>query len=544
MKNFRLFCAAFAVLLVSFSASAQREKTLSPEDQKAVKKEAKAAFSAGEYMTALEEYKRLVKASPENADYNYKLGVSYVNTFIDYSKAIEHLEKAVGKEDVPKEVHYYLGRAYHLNNRFEEAITSYQKYREVQKSKTPELNEVNRQIEMAQNAKDLIKRPLNVSFENPGKDVNSSGREFNPMVSGDGTMLVFTSRRKGNLGGLVDQTGLNTSDIFYTTFDGNSWAKAKNVGPSINTPFDDLSIGLSQDGNLLLVYSNMNQSTGDIYQARFGGRSFQKSELLNGKVNGKDDESGATISPDGMTIYFSSDRGGKSGKDLYMARKLPDGSFGNPVSLGEPVNSTYDDDFPFIAADGKTLYFTSKGHESMGGFDIFKTTYNESSKTWSRPENLGYPVNDAGDNMSFSITSNGRFGFAEYLKEGGQGDLDIYRITFNDAEGRDPVAVFRGLINKPFEDQPLMAKVTLKTKGEDGKTVGIFTPDPATGIFVMVLSPGNYTYSIEAPGFLTYSEDLSVPQLKQDNEIEKKIIIGFDQGGTEGETGGGTEVTE
>ncbi len=118
MKISKQFAAAFAVVCISFSAYAQRERTLSPEDQKAVKKEANAAFSSGEYMTALDEYNRLIKADPENTDYNYKLGVIYVNTFIDFSKALTYLEKAAGKEDAPKEVHYYLGRAYHLNNKF------------------------------------------------------------------------------------------------------------------------------------------------------------------------------------------------------------------------------------------------------------------------------------------------------------------------------------------------------------------------------------------------------------------------------------------
>jgi tetratricopeptide (TPR) repeat protein len=531
MNTIKKFAAALAFVLLILPASAQREKVLSPADQKAVKKEANAAFSAGEYMSALDEYNRLIKADPENADYNYKLGVIYVNTFIDYSKAVPYLEKAAEKGEAPKEVYYYLGRAYHLNNKFQEAIASYQKYREVQKSKTPELNEVNRQIEMAENAKDLIKRPIDVSFENVGKEINSAGREFNPIVSGDGTMMVFTSRRKGNLGGLIDASGLNTSDVFFSTFDGKSWSKAKNVGPTVNTPYDDISVGLSHDGSVLYVYSNENQSTGDIFQSRFTGRSFQKAELLKGKVNTKDDEAGATLSPDGMTLYFSSDRkGGKGGRDLYLARKLPDGSFANPVSLGEPVNTGYDEDYPFIAADGITLYFSSKGHESMGGFDIFKTIYNESTQTWSRPENLGYPVNNAGDNMSFSITANGRTGFAEYLMEDGQGDLDIYRITFNTVTGRDPVTIFRGLINNPFEDQPFIATVTLKTKGEEEKLMGTYTPDPVTGAFIMLVPAGNYTYTIEAPGFLTYMEDLTVPQLRQDREVVKNIIIGFDQG--------------
>jgi tetratricopeptide (TPR) repeat protein len=531
MNTIKKFAAALAVVLFILPASAQREKPLSPADQKAVKKEANAAFSEGEYMSALNEYNRLIKADPENADYNYKLGVIYVNTFIDYSKAVPYLEKAAEKGEAPKEVHYYLGRAYHLNNKFQEAIASYQKYREVQKSKTPELNEVNRQIEMAENAKDLIKRPIDVSFENVGKEINSAGREFNPIVSGDGTMMVFTSRRKGNLGGLIDASGLNSSDVFFSTFDGKSWSKAKNVGPTVNTPYDDISVGLSHDGSVLYVYSNENQSTGDIFQSRFTGRSFQKAELLKGKVNTKDDEAGATLSPDGMTLYFSSDRkGGKGGRDLYLARKLPDGSFANPVSLGEPVNTGYDEDYPFIAADGVTLYFSSKGHESMGGFDIFKTIYNESTQTWSRPENLGYPVNNAGDNMSFSITANGRTGFAEYLMEDGQGDLDIYRITFNKVTGRDPVTIFRGLINNPFEDQPFIATVTLKTKGEEEKLMGTYTPDPVTGAFIMLVPAGNYTYTIEAPGFLTYMEDLTVPQLRQDREVVKNIIIGFDQG--------------
>ncbi len=534
----RYFLCALLIAISTYTAQAQREKVLSAEDQKLVKKDAGGAFAAGDYMSAMADYERLLKADPNNSDYNYKVGVCYLLTYIDPTQAVKYLEVVVPDKNTPKEYQYYFGQAYHYVNRFDEAISAYQTYREANPGKNAAFSDVSRKIEMCQNGKDLVARPVTVQFENLGKLVNSDSREMNPIISADESMLVFTARRKGNLGGLVDDQGMNTSDVFMSGLEEGQRTKAKNMGVSINTAFDDFATGLTPNGDRLITYGNNNQKTGDLYVATMGSRSFGKAVALNEAVNTAADETSGCLSPDGMMLYFASDnKGGKGGRDLYMARKLPSGNFGVPVNLGDNINTSDDEDNPFISADGKTLYFVSKGHDSMGGFDIFKSTDNEGNGNWSKCQNMGFPVNTAADNMSFSITADGRYGFVDRLRPEGLGDLDIYRLVFNNVQSAKPVAIYKGAINNPYEDKPLNAKITLKEKGENGKTIGIYTPNPSTSKFVMIMEKGHYTFTIDCPGFIQYSEEITIPELKSNMEIAKNIIISFDQDTQQG--GGG-----
>ena len=235
------------------------------------------------------------------------------------------------------------------------------------------------------------------------------------------------------------------------------------------------------------------------------------------------------MSEDGNIIFFASKRGnGLGGTDIYMSKKLPNGQWALAQNLGKTINTPYDEDFPHMAEDGKTLYFASQGHSSMGGFDVFKSIYDEETNTWSEPQNLGYPINTSDDNMTISFTSNNRCAYVSALRDGGFGDLDIYRIRFNEEEPL--ISVFHGYVRSSDSLQTgnIEVQITATNLSTPNETPQVFTPIISSGKYVMSLTPGVYSISIEGAGFAPYQEELHVlekgsfqPEIQKDFKLSK-----------------------
>ena len=263
---------------------------------------------------------------------------------------------------------------------------------------------------------------------------------------------------------------------------------------------------------MLLYYTNL-KGVGDIYSTTTDkNKSFKPADKLDVKINSsKAEEIAACISSDGSMLYFASNReGGKGGTDLYLSRKLPDGKWGPPQNMGADINTPFDEDFPNVSADGKVIYFSSNGHTTMGGYDIFKADLNAETKQFSNPKNVGYPINTPEDNYNFRISSNGRFGYIAALREGGLGDLDIYRVTLNEVEQQ--YSVINGNISSADSTQKLnFSDVFISvTDTKTQEVVGTYLPNPNSGRYVMVLSPGIYELNLEANGFQPITEKINV----------------------------------
>ncbi|MGZ6540330.1 MAG: TolB family protein, partial [Bacteroidia bacterium] len=257
-------------------------------------------------------------------------------------------------------------------------------------------------------------------------------------------------------------------------------------------------------------------------------KSFKPAEKLDATINSpKAEEIAACISSDGSKIYFASNReGGKGGTDLYVSQKLPNGNWGPPQNLGPDINTPFDEDFPNVSADGKVLYFSSNGHTSMGGYDIFKAEFNTEINQFANPKNVGYPINTPEDNYNFRISSNGRFGYIAALRDGGLGDLDIYRVTLNEVEPN--YSVLKGSITSADSTQKLnFADVFITvTDSKTQEVVGTYLPNQNTGRYVMVLAPGNYEMSMEANGFQPVSEKIAILDKSSFKfEIDKDIQL-------------------
>lgn len=487
------------ILFVGVAQSIAQPKTTKIADPA----DAKEHFSHHNYLAAIPVYKQLIKQEPGNVDYNHKLGICYLRTNINKALAVPYLETASKNDKADKSVWNDLGMAYQYANKFDDAIKAYNKFK-VGLKPGEELETVEHRIETCQNAKEYIKHPVDVSFTNLGPEVNSEYPDYYPFVSLNENFLVFTSRRKGNIGGAVEVDGYYASDIYYSSPVNDVWTKAQNMGTSVNTRLDEQAVSLSPDGQQMLMYIDHIDSLGNIYSSVNKAGKFQRMKKLNANVN-SDFETAGSISPDGNVIFFASKRDGGLGEtDIYMARKLPNGNWAKAQNLGPKINTKYREDFPEIAPDGKTLYFSSQGHAGMGDFDLFQSTWNEEENTWTEAKNLGYPINTAGDDRSISFTENNRVAYISAVREGGLGDLDIYRIKFNDAEER--TTVLQGFVTTVDSAKSVVAFVTVEDLKNPDVPPYTYNPNEKSGKFIMALPPSKYKITIEADGYKPFED--------------------------------------
>ena len=205
---------------------------------------------------------------------------------------------------------------------------------------------------------------------------------------------MFYLAKKGNVGAPTVEVTDITHLIFLRSVNG-LYGKAKNAGAMVNGNYDEQCVGLSADGTWMTVYVDNISTAGEIMFSAYN-KSFAKPIAFDGLENNINNgfETAGSLSPDGNTLFFASEReGGQGGTDLFMVRKLPNGKWSMASNLGGVVNTIWGEDFPYMAPDGKTLYFSSEGHNSMGGYDLFYTIWNQENNTWSTPKNLGFPLN-------------------------------------------------------------------------------------------------------------------------------------------------------
>lgn len=439
------------ILIIAMNCSiVMAQKKVEPL-QKGDPEKAMLLIKSGNFNSAIKELEILVKEEPDNLTYHVFLGYAYLSTTVNKTKAIPHFEMVVKDSKADPYAFYDLGRAYMLAYRYDDAIGCFEKFRKLLHDKEKDLPvSAKRMVEMCNQGKEIYKKRVNVRLDNLGAEINSQYPDYSPFIDANETTLFFTSRRSGNTGNMDDVDGLRTADVFISNLEGDKWSKAKRVSSAINSYLIEESVGMTADGNDLLIYIYSEKGMDDIFISSKKGRSYQKADYL--PINSSYIETAASITPDKNTIFFASKRPeGKGKNDLWMAFKLPTGEWSKAMNLGDTINTEFDEDFPQIAPDGKTLYFASSGHEGMGGLDLFKTTWNPKTNTFTKPENLGYPINTPDDNKTISFSKSGRYAYMNDAREGGYGDLDIYKVTFLDFPA--PYATYIGhVFNKDSVD--------------------------------------------------------------------------------------------
>jgi len=482
-------------------------------------------FEAKNYLEALEEYKKMEKGSVVDLDIKYRMGVCYLNINNDKSQAIPYFELVYRSGKYKNELLLELATACQLDYRLTDAVKFYNKYREKAPGKL--LTLIDHYIETCENAAELMKKPVNITFENAGKEINSPFADYYPFVTKDEGTLFFTSRRAQNTGKLKSFNGYYTSDIYTSKVEKGVWMKAKNMANPINSAEDEECVGISADGKNLIMYVDNENYPGDLFHSEVlkGGKAFCRPVPFNTPVNSEQLEWEGCYSNEANTLYFVSNRkGGQGETDIYITKRLPNGEWGVPQNVGANVNTPYKEAFPVISEDGKTMFFSSQGHTSMGGFDIFRSRWNETLQLWDTPVNAGYPLNTTGDDMMFSVAGNGRDGYISAWRKEGFGDLDIYKIIFNDVEQQ--LAAIRGTVNisdsTKKAEEILISITNLKTNNE----IDIKNVNEKTGKYIFIVEPGKYEVKIEAAGFITLKETVIVYD-KSDfkGEIEKNFVL-------------------
>ena len=464
----------------------------------------------GRYQTAIELYR---EAEPEEKkkDYIYYKMASCFNLLFLGDSALKYIDKAMAMVKYPTVSMYkQKGHALHLLYRFDDAIKHYNK---ADPRRTDPVY-VPKYISECEYGKKYLKRPAKVVIQNIGKTVNSRHHDLLPKITADGRYLYFASypsKEEVNLN--------NLQDIYRTVWDGKSWGVPLKVGaPISDLENNDAIVGLSPDGQQMFIFRGING--GDILMSQFKGGKWNTPVSM--PFNTVHKESSITISPDGKTLLFVRKSKGGNG-NIYECTKMDDGAWSTPVLLSKTINSMFDEESPFLHPDGKTLYFSSKGHTSMGGYDIFKSK--RLNGEWTTPINIGYPVNTTSDDFCFVLSADSKKGYYSSQRADGFGGQDIYELNFKGEELKAELTLMQGLIKEKLTGAPIEATV-LVWDNKAKKEVASFQSQGNTGEYLIALPAGkNYAIIIEQDGYLFHSENVFLPigdgyrSMKKDIEL-------------------------
>jgi outer membrane protein OmpA-like peptidoglycan-associated protein/tetratricopeptide (TPR) repeat protein len=520
-----VLCTMNSPLLFAQEKVTFKQEYIVSAHERELQEEADFFYGQKDYLRALPVYKKLYELYPGGTGYGYRLGICYIWKTDEREKAVQLIEAAQKGGEEDPDLLFYLGRAYHINYRFDDAIACFSKYLEGSESKQQE-QQAKTYIGYCNFGKALVKDPQKMTIRNLGATVNSEHSEYVPVISGDGSVMIFTYRGVRSMGGLQngklepDSSGEFYEDVFVSYKIGNTWTKPEALS-NINTNGHDASIALSPDGSKLFLYKSTMKDKGDVYMSTLKGDKWSDPVKLEGEVNTNDWEGSVSITGNGRVLYFSSDRpGGYGGKDIYKAQLMSDGTWGKTENLGPVVNTKFDEDAPFIHADGRILHFSSTGHEGMGGYDIFVTRME--GKGYTKPQNIGFPVNSTADDIYYVINAEGTEGFYASTNKGGYGQQDIYLVNPGLSHGRKPLLMLvKGKVT--VDGKPTDARITVKIKGDD-RIEGEAKTNSATGEYSTPL-PAGYEYSIayDVKGFSTHMENVDASKI--DTFTEKVINV-------------------
>ena len=414
-------------------------------DLKALKKEADRYFENEKYFEALPNYKTLSREQPLDIEVRYRLAITNYHTH----NIREALRLLSSLNENPKfsedDYYYYLARCHHEKLEFRKAVEYYKEYlRSIPNSKDKERNRIKNAIRHCSNGMRIGTADNRIFVENLGDKVNAQGDDFRPVQSPTNpTRIYFSSGRAGVLGGMRGENGLEDpwtgyyrSDMYFTASDNGLWSKAEAMSYMLNGTDYDVVLDFSKDGSKMYYYQGPSLFQGGIYVDTFKTRKERSvfATPLKSPVRTELGDEGIFFFNDTILLFASDRTGGYGGLDLYITT-VKQGRWTEPTNLGPTINTSYDETTPFLAKDGRTLYFSSNnGSKSIGGLDIFKAVFNDDSEEWSTPENLGLPINSPGDDMHFRLGTNGLKAFFDSDRKTGNGGRDIYAAYYRELQ--------------------------------------------------------------------------------------------------------------
>jgi len=466
-----------------------------------------------QYERAAKKYEDALKLIPTSANLKFKVGSVYLLTPTKKHLALDFLKeaakgastefdpRAIKEEAAPIDAWYQLGRALQMDNQFTEAIAAFEKFKSFLDPSDPFVANVNKRIESCRMAPQLMADEQGLEAINLGNIINSKDANFNAVVSGDGKTLAYT--RLGSRG----------YEVYVAKRKGDAWDRPRRITDDIHGGFLKTA-SLSYDGTWLYLVDDF-ASTQSIYDT-FYDEGWVRSKRLKKPITSKFNETHAALSPDGKTLYFTSDRpGGHGGLDIYKSTQDHRGRWGDPVNLGPRVNTELDEETPFLTPDGRYLFFSSQGHSSMGGFDIFYVDLNGIGE----PINLGYPVNDAGDNLFYypqSLTQ----GLMALSQSDGFGPQDIYELHIT------PLVTLNGNL-AVIDNQSAPADEQVRVQIIDLQSTDIIAEISASltdKSFTKRLRPGDYMVQAKANGFEDFEMNFTLAATQAPQDLNISLI--------------------
>jgi tetratricopeptide (TPR) repeat protein len=476
----------------SFSLSAQNWNEIYY-----LESEAEYLLQEKNYEKAIEMYEKILKEIPNSSFIKFQIGHVYLNTDEQQEKAIPFFEEALenvsadfNPRDIretrsPLETYLYLGIAYQRDDRLEDALNMYQKYKESISADHVHYPLVNQYIKSCKNAQEMMSDPIRLQAQNLGNKINDDNTNFNPVFSGDGNTMVFTSYTK------------NYIDIFLSMKNGDSWSSPKSITNQVSKKYYLKTSSLSFEGDELFLVTD-DPDDNDVFVSYKEGSQWANAKKLDKNISHKkSNETHASLSPDGNTLYFTSNReGGLGGLDIYKTTWDKKGRWGDPENLGPQINTPFNEETPFVSRDGKYLFFSSEGHNTLGGYDVFYIDLTNPVK----PINMGYPVNTTSDDLFFVPGETKNTGYMARVEK------DIYQIMIL------PDIQVKGVIynlahGDIIDDQELEVQIFDKEKETLTQSMRI-----NNGNFSFKTAPGSYQISILNNDFEPFKQEITIPE--------------------------------
>ena len=431
------------------------------------------------------------------------------------SLAIDYYTKAISiKADYNALMYLRKADLEKETGKYAEAREDYQKFLSYEKKKIEYTDYVNLKMKQCDFAIELIKNPVKFNPINLGPNINTPMSDYWPSLTADNSMLVYTSS---------DREHRSQEDLYYSIKKNNEWQLAKRMPEPINSDQSEGAQTISADGKTKIFTACLRKDSYgscDLYISEKKGKNWSNPVNMGSMINSASKESQPCLSSDGKTLYFVSNRPGGKGKfDIWMSQKNENKKWGQPINLGDSINTKDDELAPFIHYDNKTLYFTSEGHLGMGGSDLFISRINENGE-WTKAVNVGYPINTYFDEESMVIDANGEYGLVSSNKEGGFGQKDIYQFEVPPSIRPEKTIFIKGIVYNAKTNQPLASNIFVSNI--IGNKVFETESDELNGEFLICLPPkSNYAFNVDKPGFMIFSENFALP----DSGISIKIPL-------------------
>lgn len=494
--------------------------------QQSVSKKAQSLFneglkfqSYGEYEQAINLFKQSIKKAPKFLNAYDALANTYQKDNQLINSKNTYLKLLSLKSD-----HFFglyeLGNIYFDLGNLDSSEFYYRRFLKINSSNDKYAQNAQLNLRDINFSRDAFKNPVNVNPVNMGSSINSKDQEYSPAFAID-EKTIYITKRMGNL-----SDNRPNEDLYFAELNDESWDKVKDIGPPINTIENEGAFSISSDGNYIFFTScNRNGGKGqcDIWLTSKKNNRWDEPKNLQSPINTKYWESQPSISSDGRMLYFSSDRpGGYGGTDIWVS-EFSNSGWSAPKNLGPTVNTSKDEQFPFIHSDNRTLYFSSNGHPGLGKSDLYLTR-KDVKLNWETPINMGFPINSRGQDWNLVVARDGKTAYFSSDQLKGFGGLDIYTFQLPEKLQAEKVSYLRGYVRDAITKQPLSANVELSPI--NGEPTTLTYAKPGTGMFLVPLKTNmKFALTIDKDGYLFYTEFYNMPAIQRDQPIELIIDL-------------------